>query len=216
MMVRIIFLTLLALVGLSLCGQTAKPPRSTPEPMKLAEYSRAAIEEFQSGASRGPEFWRMMEYRVAEGEVDLRTDPYLAWLQFRLMHDAMSGKLFVETAEPDGVVMRLTWEMADNEAWYVCVVESNNEGRSINPALPATLIWPYYGDRVTRNGPGDDPSTTDYPLVEVASGDLAHFDLYRLPRGYARHHMELVPSKAIESDEAKLVIRMTLPVITEP
>lgn len=179
---------------------------------RLGRLVRDAVVELAETGERGPAYWEMNNARgVHAGS---RFDPYLVWLQSSLMQSAVAGDLFVH--DDDGLRLRLTWALGDDAAWYICRVLAPGDGPDAAIALGPKVIWPYYGEAVTPDGPDDDPSVTEYSLAHGEVGGLVQFDMFQLSRDAARHSVHIDAEDAVRSGEAELVIRMALPVITEP
>lgn len=153
-------------------------------------------------------------HAIHDGKLATNEDPFPGWLAAQLIKRAIDGTLFIR--DDNGVSLRITWDMGDTAYWYVASVSVLKHDGSRAVTNGPWVLWRSLGIMVTPKGPDDKPWVTDYKLLKVSPGDIIVLDVFCLPRDFVDIVERLDPALATEDDAARLILRLSLPVIVKP
>lgn len=177
-----------------------------------ASAAAEAIVSFRSSEPIDDAYWALATWRRGPVQARHRPDPYLTWLNAKILTMAADGQLFRVSDTDDTIQLRLGWKVGDNLFWYVCSVHTSSHADA-GVALPPTVLWKDFGTLITPRSFDDDPTVEIYDLAGVSHGDIVQIDVYRKTRRVGERAEDLDPERAIENGEVHLALRIPVPVI---
>lgn len=150
-----------------------------------SEWVLEAVEESAQLGEPGPVFDAMADWED-NGAALGHAEPYFAWLQWRLLQDALQGDLFRVDARTGVVSLRLNqlhMRQYENRYWFVVRLSQPalSNRRDVVGALPPRLVWPWHGYEVGPPGPPGDPWGRLILISDVLAGEVVALDVYTLP-----------------------------------